>query len=238
MIEAALAHHQAYGNEDLLEPILKYVDLLCKTFGPGEDQLHGYPGHPEIELSLLRLYQRTGDAKILKLAEFFLTERGNPTGWDGRHYYEVEAEKRGDDLNKRPAYYPESSSLWYYQAHQPIIDQKTVEGHSVRAMYLLTAAADLVATPGAKADQKLLQAIERLWQNMVQRKMYVTGGIGAIRQWEGFGKDYYLPQGTDEGGCYSETCAAIGVMMLAERLLQVSRELQSRANLPPDKYSD
>lgn len=225
MIEAALAHQEVYGNKDLLDVILRYVDLLCKTFGPGNDQLHGYPGHPEIELSLLRLYQRTGNEKHLKLAEFFLTERGNPKGWNGRHYYDVEAEKRGDDPNRMPAFYPEPRCMWYNQAHAPIVEQTTIEGHSVRAMYLLTAAADLVATPGAKSDQMLLQAVHGLWQNMVQKKMYVTGGIGAMQQWEGFGKDYYLPQGTDEGGCYAETCAAIGVMMLAERLLQVSRDL-------------
>lgn len=90
-------------------------------------------------------------------------------------------------------------------------------------MYLLTAVADLVRLrPCEKEKATLEAAMYRLWDNMTQRKMYVTGGIGAIKQWEGFGLDYYLPQGTDEGGCYAETCAAIGVMMLAERLLQVS----------------
>ena len=88
-------------------------------------------------------------------------------------------------------------------------------------MYLLTAAADLVRVQPSAIEQKLRTAIDILWKNMVERKMYVTGGIGAIHQWEGFGLDYYLPQGTDDGGCYSETCAAIGVMMFAERLLQV-----------------
>lgn len=86
-------------------------------------------------------------------------------------------------------------------------------------MYLLTAVADLVRLEPSK---KVLQtAVTRLWDNMVDKKMYLTGGIGAIKQWEGFGIDYFLPSGTDEGGCYAETCAAIGVMMLAERILQV-----------------
>lgn len=90
-------------------------------------------------------------------------------------------------------------------------------------MYLLTAVADLVhiSKKGSDISTKYTPVLERLWENMVEKKMYVTGGIGAIKQWEGFGIDYFLPQGTDEGGCYSETCAAIGVMMLAERLLQV-----------------
>jgi DUF1680 family protein len=105
------------------------------------------------------------------------------------------------------------------QAHKPIIEQETIEGHSVRAMYLLTAVADLVRIDSSNPQR---QALERLWTNMVDKKMYLTGGIGAEKQWEGFGIDYFLPSGTDEGGCYSETCAAIGVIMLAERLLQVT----------------
>ena len=108
------------------------------------------------------------------------------------------------------------------QAHKPIVDQETIEGHSVRAMYLLTAVADLVRIDHRNSHAPKQIALDRLWANMVDQKMYLTGGIGAQKQWEGFGIDYFLPSGTDEGGCYSETCAAIGVMMLAERLLQVS----------------
>ena len=109
----------------------------------------------------------------------------------------------------------------YHQAHLPIEEQPTIEGHSVRATYLLTAAADLIRVNPSSKDAKFQAAVYRLWDNMVKQKMYCTGGIGAIQQWEGFGLDYYLPQGTDEGGCYSETCAAIGVVMFAERLLKV-----------------
>lgn len=94
-------------------------------------------------------------------------------------------------------------------------------------MYLLTAAADLVVEDEKSECQKLTQAINRLWPNMVDCKMYSTGGIGAMPQWEGFGIDHFLPQGTDEGGCYAETCASIGVMMLAERLLKVRRTIWS-----------
>jgi DUF1680 family protein len=82
--------------------------------------------------------------------------------------------------------------------------------------------ADLVRMTQSKDSTAYHATLLRLWDNMVSKKMYVTGGIGAIKQWEGFGGDYFLPQGTDEGGCYAETCASIGVMMLAERLLQVS----------------
>jgi uncharacterized protein len=114
------------------------------------------------------------------------------------------------------------TSTRYHQAHEPIVDQQTIEGHSVRATYLLTAAVDLVRIDRASKNDKLKSAILRLWDSMVGCKMYCTGGIGAIKQWEGFGLNYFLPQGTDEGGCYSETCAAIGVMMFAQRLLLVS----------------
>lgn len=105
----------------------------------------------------------------------------------------------------------------------PIAEQETIEGHAVRAMYLLTAVADLVRIhePTSETGAKFLPAINRLWSNMVEKKTYATGGIGAMKKWEGFGIDYFLPHGTDEGGCYAETCAAIGVMMLAERLLRV-----------------
>ena len=93
----------------------------------------------------------------------------------------------------------------------------------MRAMYLLTAVADLVRVKSKTDRDSYRKVLQRLWSNMVDKKMYLTGGIGAMAQWEGFGLDYFLPSGSDEGGCYAETCAAIGVMMLAERLLQVSR---------------
>lgn len=152
------------------------------------------------------------------LAEYFIDERGNPNGVNGKHFYTVEAELRGERLHERPSFYPYPQCYWYQQADKPIIEQDTIQGHSVRAMYLLTAVADLERY---RHREGYRSALMRLWRNMVEKKMYLTGGIGAIKQWEGFGIDYFLPQSTDEGGCFNETCAAIGVMMLAERLLQV-----------------
>jgi DUF1680 family protein len=107
-----LAHNQLYENDLLLKPILAYVDLLCHTFGPGQNQKHGYPGHPEIELALLRLFEKTKDTKHLNLARYFLEERGSPKGQDGRYYYDVEAEARGDRENEMPVYYPKKKSYW------------------------------------------------------------------------------------------------------------------------------
>ena len=220
LIEAALSHKQHYGNDDLLNPIRKYADLLCKKFGPNADQMHGYPGHPEIELALLRLYTQTRDTKYRDLALYFITERGNPNGVSGKHFYENEAIERGEHQNMRPNYWPTPLSFWYQQAHKPLLEQESVEGHSVRAMYLLTSVAD-ASLQDSNFRKQYEPVLERLWSNMVQKKMYLTGGIGAIKQWEGFGIDYFLPQSSDEGGCYAETCASIGVMMLAERMLQL-----------------
>ena len=220
LIEAALSHHQHYGNDDLLDPLKKYADLLCKKFGPGPDQRHGYPGHPELELALIRLSERTGDIKYRNLATYFITERGNPKGVNGQHFYDVETQARGDHINMRPNCFPMARSYWYQQAHKPLLEQETIEGHSVRAMYLLTSVADM-ALYDSDFRKIYMPVLERLWSNMVQKKMYLTGGIGAIDQWEGFGIDYFLPQSADEGGCYAETCASIGVMMLAERMLQL-----------------
>jgi uncharacterized protein len=112
LIEAALAHEDVFGDGRLLGPMCSFVDLLCTVFGKGVAQIPGYPGHPEIELALLRLYHKTHKVEYLRLAHFFISERGNPTGSYGRHFYDVEAERRGDDPDKRPAFWPEPRSLW------------------------------------------------------------------------------------------------------------------------------
>lgn len=195
-------------------------------FGPGPHQRHAYPGHPEIELALLRLHAATGNQDAYDLARYFIEERGNQHGQDGMLYYDWEEQQRGDSPWKRPDPYPLAHSHWYNQAHAPILQQTSVEGHAVRAMYLLTAVADLLCLDDLGVREypqreKYMAALQTLWDNVVDKKMYLTGGIGAMKQWEGFGIDYFLPQGTDEGGCYAETCAAIGVMMLAERLLHL-----------------
>lgn len=234
LIEAALAHAKHYKNDLFLGPMLKYVKLIRSVFGPEEGRRHGYPGHPEIELALLRLHAVTGDQDAYELGRYFIEERGNPKGQDGKHYYDWEAEERGDSPWKRPNCYEHAYDHFHNQSHKPILEQDTIEGHAVRAMYLYTGAADLLCLAERDGDGKrpfdkktaYFDALQKLWDNMVNRKMYLTGGIGAIHNWEGFGIDYFLPLGTDDGGCYNETCASIGVMMLAERLLHL--DLDSR----------
>jgi DUF1680 family protein len=112
LIEAALAHNRKYNDKLLLDPILSYVDLLCRTFGHHHTQKHGYPGHPEIELALLRLFERTKDPKHLALARYFLDERGNPNGVNGRHFYDVEAQERGERENEMSMPSPTKGRYW------------------------------------------------------------------------------------------------------------------------------
>lgn len=126
---------------------------------------------------------------------------------------------RGEHPQLAPGAMPYAGAYWYMQAHTPIKDQQTIEGHAVRAGYLLTAVADLVATNAAGKHHDLEKALHRLWKDMVQHKMYITGGIGSVDQWEGFSDlPHSLPQGDDEGGCYAETCAGISVVMVADRM--------------------
>lgn len=203
LIEAAVAYYQATGSADLLDSLCRYADLIDATFGPRPGQQRGYCGHPEIELALIRLYRQTGNPKYLELSRYFVEERGAQP-----HYFDQEARERGDD----PA------SFWaqtyeYCQAHLPVRQQEKVVGHAVRAMYLFSAVADLAAEYD---DNSLLDTCHRLWDNLIQRRMYLTGGIGPSRHNEGFTNDYDLPDET----AYAETCATIGLMLWNQRLLQ------------------
>ena len=203
LIEAALAHHQATGETRLLEALRRYADHIGETFGAEPGKKRGYCGHPEIELALVRLYHATQERRYLEMAKFFVEERGAQP-----HYYDLEARLRGED----PASYW-AKSYEYCQAHLPIRQQDKVVGHAVRAMYLLCAAADLAHE---YADETLLATCERLWHNLVTRRLYLTGGIGPSSRNEGFTLDYDLPDET----AYAETCAAIGLLLWNHRLLQ------------------
>ena len=207
LIEGAVAHFQATGQRKLLDALCRYVDHIDQTFGPGPDQKPGYPGHPEIELALVRLYHATGNERYLQLSKFFVDERGQQSETKP-HYYDVEAFARGDDPKKFWA-----RTYEYNQSHKPVREQEKVVGHAVRAMYLYSAMADLA---DETEDASLIEASERLWENLTNRRMYITGGTGPSRHNEGFTTDYDLLDET----AYAETCATIALVMWNARMLQ------------------
>jgi uncharacterized protein len=207
LMEGAVAHYQATGSRKLLDALARYADHIAARFGPNPGQRRGYCGHPEIELALVRLYHATGNRRYLELSKFFVDERGAQP-----NYYDIEARERGDDPAKFWA-----KSYEYCQADIPIREQAKVVGHAVRAMYLLSAVADLADEYN---DPSLVETGERLWDNLVTKRMYLTGGIGPSRHNEGFTEDYDLPDET----AYAETCATIGLVQWNQRLLQFQGE--------------
>jgi len=184
LIEGAVAHYRATGKRTLLDVAVKFANRIDEIFGPGKR--YDVPGHEELELALVKLYQVTDDERYLKLSKFFLDTRG--------------------DESNRPRLYGA-----YCQDHMPVRKQSEIVGHAVRAMYLYSGVADVAAYTG---DQEYIDAMDRLWQNVVQRKMYVTGGIGVQNHGEGFSGEYNLPN----AAAYCETCAAIGMALWNHRL--------------------
>ncbi len=201
LIEGAIAYAAATGKRQLLDVLCRYADLLVRTFGTAPGQTRGYCGHEEIELALIKLGRFMGATRYLDLARFFLNERGNAP-----HYYDGEARTRGED----PANWVHKT-YEYAQAHRPVRQQDKVVGHAVRAMYLYAAMADLAAID---QDAGLHQATERLWTDLTEKRLYLTGGLGPSFANEGFTTDYDLPNET----AYAETCAAVGLVMWAHRM--------------------
>ncbi|BBI31968.1 hypothetical protein KCTCHS21_13670 [Cohnella abietis] len=206
--EAAVAHYEATGTRKLLDAAIKFADLIDSIFG--HDKRLAYEGHEEIELGLIKLYQATNEVRYYNLALFFVEIRGNPEakeqmygGWTAltKNFMEFDALPFG--LYGRDK---------YMQAHLPVKEQDTIEGHAVRAAYLYASVTDIVHFTD---DVEYAKALERIWNNMVNRRMYITGGIGDnVRQWEGFSTDYDLPN--DEAYC--ETCASIGLVFWSQRM--------------------
>lgn len=204
MIEAAVAYVQATGKRVLLDVCIRLADHIDSVFGREEGKLHGYPGHPVIEMALVRLYEAVGDPKYLKLAKYFIDERGQEP-----LYFPNEAKTYGNPVYRTEGYL----GYRYYQADRPVRDQHKVEGHAVRAVYLYCGMEDVARE---MQDSTLHETCKSLWRNMVDRNMYITGGIGSSSYGEAFTFDYDLPNDT----AYAETCAAIGVMFWAQRMLR------------------
>ncbi|MFA7229508.1 MAG: beta-L-arabinofuranosidase domain-containing protein, partial [Melioribacteraceae bacterium] len=182
--EAAAAHYMATGKKSLLDVALKSANLIVKIFGPGKLMLPS--GHQEVEIGLAKLYRITGEKKYLNLAKFFLDMRGN---------------------------YANGRKSWgeYNQDHKPVIEQDEAVGHSVRAAYMYSGMADVAALTG---DRKYIGALDKIWENVVGKKLYLTGGLGASGSWEGFGKNYELPNAS----AYNETCASIANVLWNHRM--------------------
>ncbi len=181
LYEAAVAYDKATGKRALLDVALKSAGLVLRTFGPAGLQIP--PGHQEIELGLIKLYEVTGDAGYLNQARYFLELRG-----------------RGKELTGRDSWGE------YAQDHKPVLEQTEAVGHAVRAAYQYTAMADVAAWYG---DEQYAKAVGRLWENVTGRKMYVTGGIGSTGHGEALGGEYDLPNAS----AYNETCSSIAMMM-------------------------
>ena len=185
LYEAATAHFDVTGKRTLLDVACKSADLLAKTFGPGDKQLKVVPGHEEIEIGLCKLYRATGEKRYLDLAKFFIDMRGRK---DLRKLYGA-----------------------YNQDHIPVVEQTEAVGHAVRAGYLYAGMADVAALTG---DQAYIDAIGKLWENVVSKKMHLNGGIGARHAGEAFGDNYELPNES----AYLETCAAIANALWNQRM--------------------
>ena len=205
MMEAAAAYYEATGKDTLLNVMRRTVQCIDANIGPEEGKIHGIPGHEEIELGLLRIYETTGDETARQLAAWFINERGrNPD------YFAEETARRGWIQWADEGGYTHNTN--YNQSWAPVREQEEARGHSVRAMYLYSAMAEYAALSG---DSELAAACERLWNDVTTRQMYLTGGLGQQARWEGFTRDYDLPNDT----AYAETCASIGLVMFAHRML-------------------
>ncbi|WP_421824246.1 glycoside hydrolase family 127 protein [Flagellimonas oceanensis] len=193
LYEAAAVHYKATGKRNFLDIAVKNADLMVDTFGDGEGKIAVVPGHQIIETGLIKLYQITGKQEYLKLSKYFLDNRGNP----------------------------ENHELFgpYSQDHLPVVAQDEVVGHAVRAVYMYAAMTDIAAI---KKDTAYLDAVNALWENMVNKKMYITGGIGAKHDGEAFGENYELPNLT----AYNETCASIGDVYWNHRLHNLTGDVK------------
>jgi uncharacterized protein len=202
MMEAAVAYAQSTGKTKLLNIMSRMADHIYSHFI--EEKAKGYPGHPEIELALMRLYEHTRNVKYQELAKHFIDVRGVD-----HQYFAKESKNRGWTVWGSSGSNPE-----YTQSHAPVREQTKAVGHAVRAVYLYTGMADIAINT---KEESLKDACKVLWDNIVNCKMYVTGAIGTAYEGEAFTKDYHLPNDT----VYGETCASIGLIFFARKMLEL-----------------
>ncbi|PTQ81793.1 hypothetical protein C8U37_12028 [Trichococcus patagoniensis] len=206
LIEAAIAYNEATGSDRLLQVADKAIACIEANFGKAEGKIDGTDGHQEIELALVRLYELTGNQRYLDLSAYFLAVRGqNP------HFFADQLEEN-DRLGLKQGSKPFINTV-YHQADKPVSEQDTARGHAVRLVYMAQA---MAGTGHHKQDEKLVVAAKKIWSNIVQKRMYVTGGIGSTVRGEAFTYDYDLPNDL----MYCETCAAIGLLNFSNELLK------------------
>ena len=203
-IEAACAYYETTGKRAALDIAVKLADYLDGYFGP--DKHFGYDGHEEIEIGLMKLYKVTGTKRYMDLAEYFLSVRGTDTGFLERQRIEDGAE------NAIIAGLTKVDNM-YLQDHMPPVEQSTAEGHAVRLVYMCEAMAHLASASGNK---KMYEACRRIYRNIADKRMYITGGIGSTFHGERFTFDYDLPNDT----MYCETCASIGLFHFMYRMME------------------
>lgn len=225
LVEGAVSYYQATGKDKLLNAAKRYADFICAGFGYEEGKCKGYPGHEIAEMALARLYELTGEEKYLRLSRFFLDMRGTRP-----YYFDIEDKERAEHEGrvwKAPGGGADEDAaedsadgggkklrFQYHQAHLPVREQSEAMGHAVRGVYLYSGMADVARLTG---DEKMFAACERLWNSIVNEKLYITGGIGGTHIGEAFSYPYDLPNDT----AYSETCAAIGLAFFARRMLEI-----------------
>jgi DUF1680 family protein len=193
LMEAAVAYYNVTGKRKFLDVAIRLANHIDSTF-----RLAGkkwFSGHEEIELGLVKLYKATHDDRYLKLADWYLQQRGKGYFTYGKSWY----------------------TPGYWQDLKPVKDQTEITGHAVRAMYLYTGAADVASLTG---DEGYMNAMKKVWEDVVYRNMYITGGIGSAGDNEGFSKDYDLPN----EDAYCETCASVGMVLWNQRMCQLTGE--------------
>lgn len=222
LIEAAVAYYNATGKDKFLKVMCSFADLICETFGDAEGKIPAFPGHPEIELALVKLYYLTSDERYLRTAKFFIDKRGTKPD-----YFAAEIRKRNNKFM-----FPEMEGFdsSYYLNHKPVGEQDTAEGHAVRNVYLYSGVADVAYE---YKDQELLEACRRVFKNITDKRMYITGSIGSSGVGERFTCDYDLPNNSN----YSETCASIGLALFARRMLEIDKDSKYADTLEQALYN-
>ena len=238
LFEAAAAWHHASGDTELLDIACRFADCIDRTFGPEEGKLHGYPGHQEVEIGLYKLWEITKEEKYLRLAAYFLEERGKQP-----FFFDEETEAIRQSGGEPEPYfrnhgpYPYS----YQQAHRPVTEQESAIGHAVREVYMITALADVggeagqrAANPESASGSGLLEAAKRLYRSIEESEMSITGGIGSMCDGEAFTFPYDLPNDR----CYNETCASVGLIMASRRLLNLTRDARCADVMETSLYNN